>query len=74
MRANNRSRPLKRRLPALAFALALLPLAGCESIPKSMADLPSIPGIGKVDVNIVWDPMWTPDRMSDEARLVLNMW
>ncbi len=47
MRANNRSRPLKRRLPALAFALALLPLAGCESIPKSMADLPSIPGIGK---------------------------
>ena len=34
----------------------------------------SIPGIGKVDVNIVWEPVWTPDRMSDEARLVLNMW
>jgi metal-sulfur cluster biosynthetic enzyme len=25
-------------------------------------------------VNLVWDPAWTPDRMSDEARLVLNMW
>ncbi len=34
----------------------------------------SIPGVGKVDVSIVWDPAWTPDRMSDEARLVLNMW
>jgi len=34
----------------------------------------SIPGVGKVDVSIVWEPAWTPDRMSDEARLVLNMW
>ena len=34
----------------------------------------SIPGIGVVNVNLVWDPAWTPDRMSDEARLVLNMW
>ena len=23
---------------------------------------------------MVWDPAWTPDRMTDEARLVLNMW
>jgi FeS assembly SUF system protein len=34
----------------------------------------SVPGVGVVSVNIVWDPAWTPDRMSDEARLVLNMW
>ncbi len=34
----------------------------------------SVPGLGVVNVNIVWDPPWTPDRMSDEARLVLNMW
>jgi FeS assembly SUF system protein len=34
----------------------------------------SVPGIGVVNVNLVWDPAWTPDRMSDEARLVLNMW
>jgi len=46
------------------------------------ADLPaavhnavgSVPGLGPVDVKIVWDPPWTPERMSDEARLVLNMW
>ena len=34
----------------------------------------SVPGVGIVTVNLVWDPAWTPDRMSDEARLVLNMW
>ena len=34
----------------------------------------SVPGVGVVNVNIVWDPAWTPDRMSDEARLVLNIW
>jgi FeS assembly SUF system protein len=34
----------------------------------------SVPGVGVVNVNLVWDPAWTPDRMSDEARLVPNMW
>jgi FeS assembly SUF system protein len=34
----------------------------------------SVPGVGVVSVNLVWEPAWTPDRMSDEARLVLNMW
>ena len=34
----------------------------------------SVPGVGPVTVNIVWDPPWEPSRMSDEARVVLNMW
>ncbi len=34
----------------------------------------SVPGVGVVNVNIVWEPPWMPDRMTDEARLVLNMW
>ena len=34
----------------------------------------SVAGIGLVNVSIVWEPAWTPERMSDEARLVLNMW
>jgi len=34
----------------------------------------SVPGVGVVNVNLVWEPAWTPNRMSDEARLVLNLW
>jgi FeS assembly SUF system protein len=34
----------------------------------------TVPGVGVVNVNIVWEPAWTPERMTDEARLVLNMW
>jgi FeS assembly SUF system protein len=34
----------------------------------------SVPGVRDVKVNLVWDPPWDPSRMSDEARLVLNMW
>jgi FeS assembly SUF system protein len=34
----------------------------------------SVPGVGAVKVNIVWDPPWEQSRMSEEARAVLNMW
>ena len=34
----------------------------------------SVPGVGPVSVNVVWEPPWEPSRMSDEARMVLNMW
>jgi len=33
----------------------------------------TIPGVTEVDVQVVWDPPWDPSRMSDEARLALNM-
>jgi len=31
-----------------------------------------IPGIGNVNVNVVWEPAWTPERMSDNARKALG--
>lgn len=34
----------------------------------------SVQGVGPVKVQVIWDPPWDPSRMSDEARLVLNMW
>ena len=34
--------------------------------------LEEIEGIGNVTVNVVWDPPWTPDRMSDAARQKLG--
>lgn len=33
----------------------------------------SVPGVRDAEVNLVWDPPWGPDRMSDEARLELGM-
>ena len=32
----------------------------------------SVPGVEKVDVELVWDPPWTPDRMSDDAKFILG--
>jgi FeS assembly SUF system protein len=34
----------------------------------------SVAGVGPVKVTIVWEPPWDPSRMTDEARVVLNMW
>ncbi len=34
----------------------------------------AIPDVAEVDVKVVWDPPWDPSRMSDEARLALNMY
>ena len=34
----------------------------------------SVQGISKADVSVVWDPPWDQSRMTDEARLALNMW
>ena len=33
----------------------------------------SVPGIRDAEVNLVWEPPWGPDKMSDEARLELGM-
>ena len=46
-----------------------------EELPTNVENaVASVPGVGVVTVSIVWEPTWTPDRMTDEARLVLNMW
>ncbi|HEY0622935.1 SUF system Fe-S cluster assembly protein [Sphingomonas sp.] len=33
----------------------------------------AVPGVGHAEVNLVWDPPWDPQKMSDEARLELGM-
>jgi FeS assembly SUF system protein len=33
----------------------------------------AVPGIGDAEVELVWDPPWSPANMSDEARLELGM-
>ena len=34
----------------------------------------NVPGIPKVNVDMVFDPPWDMSRMTDEARIALNMW
>lgn len=33
----------------------------------------TVDGVSRCHVELVWDPPWTKDRMSDEARLELGM-
>ncbi len=48
------------------------PVAGV--LPQQVADaIAALPGTGEVTVTLVWDPPWSMDRMSDEARLTLDM-
>ena len=34
----------------------------------------SVPGVASCKATIVFDPPWDHSRMSDEARVALNMW
>jgi metal-sulfur cluster biosynthetic enzyme len=34
--------------------------------------LRALPGVGEVEAELVWDPPWTPERMSDDAKFVLG--
>jgi FeS assembly SUF system protein len=49
------------------------PVAG-EMPEMVKSALEGIEGIGAVTVNMTFDPPWTPERMSEEAKLELNMY
>ena len=45
-----------------------------ESLPKSVKEnILSIDGITDVDLKLVWDPPWSKDKMSETAKLELNL-
>jgi len=50
---------------------------GCPMAADVMADvrdhLMTLPGIADASVDIVYEPVWTPERMSEEARWELGM-
>ena len=49
------------------------PVAG--EMPGMVKDaLLGVEGIGEVTVNMTFEPPWTPERMSEEAKLELNMY
>ncbi len=45
-----------------------------DSLPRMVKEnISSIEGIAKVDLKLVWNPPWTKDMMSEEAKLELNL-
>ena len=48
------------------------PVAG--EMPGQVADaVAAVEGVGEVEVRLVWEPVWTPERMSEDARLALGI-
>ena len=45
-----------------------------ESLPKMVKDnITKVEGIKEVDLKLVWDPPWDKDKMSEAAKLELNL-
>ena len=48
------------------------PVAG--ELPKEVCEkVSSIDNVGEVAVKLVWDPAWTKDMMSEDAKLLLDI-
>ncbi len=48
------------------------PVAG--TLPGQVADtVARVPGVGEVEIKLVWYPPWTPQRMSEDAHMVLDI-
>lgn len=50
---------------------------GCPSaqeLPEQVRDaILAVPGVSTCEVEVVWDPPWDQSRMTEDARLALNM-
>jgi FeS assembly SUF system protein len=45
-----------------------------ETLPPEVeAKVRDVEGVGEVLLDLVWDPPWSPDMMSEAAKLALNM-
>jgi metal-sulfur cluster biosynthetic enzyme len=49
---------------------------GCPAGPMIQEDIhnatASVEGVGEVEVELTFDPPWTPDKMSDDAKFILG--
>lgn len=50
---------------------------GCPSGPEIMADaerqLKAIPGVGTVTINLIWTPLWNPERIEPRVRAYMGL-
>jgi FeS assembly SUF system protein len=63
---------------SVAAVRMTLTAPGCpvaQSMPVEVANkVKAVAGVADAKVDIVWEPTWTRDRMSDAAKLQLGMW
>ena len=45
-----------------------------RNVDNSSENILKIEGVNEVDLKLVWDPPWTKDKMSETAKLELNIW
>jgi len=49
---------------------------GCPAGPMIQEDIhrvvSDLPGVEDVEIELTWDPPWTPERMSDDAKFILG--
>ena len=49
---------------------------GCPAGPLIQQDIDrvahEVPGVEDVEIELTWDPPWTPEKMSDDAKFILG--
>ena len=50
---------------------------GCPAGPQIMGDIEravkALPGVASVNLNLVWDPFWTPDKIEPRVRAYMGL-
>jgi FeS assembly SUF system protein len=60
---------------AITMTLTAPGCPAAQVLPSQVADAArNVPGVTDAKVDVVWEPGWTKDRMSDVAKLQLGMW
>jgi metal-sulfur cluster biosynthetic enzyme len=66
------------RQDSTIFVKLTLTAMGCPAMEMITDDIRARllqePGVKKVEIEIVWEPVWTPARMTEEGRDTLRMW
>ncbi len=60
---------------AIRMTLTAPACPSAQSLPAEVEyRVRQVPGVKDVTVEVVWEPAWTTDRMSEAAKLQLGMW
>lgn len=62
-------------IAAIRMTLTAPGCPAAQVLPSQVADVVrGVPGVTDARVDVVWEPGWTKDRMSDVAKLQLGLW